>query len=97
MDVLKCIQRRATKMIQGMEHLSYKARLRELGLFSLKKALGDLIEAFQDLKRSYKREEDRLCVCRDRTREQGFNLKEGRFRFDIRKKVLIIKMVRHWN
>ena len=31
-DQLECIQRRATKMIPGMKHLSYKDRLRELGL-----------------------------------------------------------------
>ena len=27
-DLLECMQRRATKVIQGMEHLSYEDRLR---------------------------------------------------------------------
>ena len=36
-DLLVYIQRRARKMIQGMEHLSYEDRLRELTLFSLEK------------------------------------------------------------
>ena len=36
-DLLECIQKRVTKMIQGMEPLPYKGRLTELGLFSLEK------------------------------------------------------------
>ena len=38
MDLLERVQRKATEMIQGMEHISYKGRLRELGLFILEKA-----------------------------------------------------------
>ena len=37
MDLLEHIQRRAIKIIQGMEHLSCKDRLRELGVFCLDK------------------------------------------------------------
>ena len=80
---MEVIQRRDTKMIQGMEHLSYEDRLRKLKLFSLEKRRlsGDLIEVFQYLKGSYRKEGGRLFskLCGGRTRRNGFKLKEGRF------------------
>ena len=54
---------------------------------------------FQYLKGAYRKVGEELFVRAgsDRMRGNGFNVEEGTFRLDIRKKLLTVRVVRHWN
>lgn len=91
------VQRRPQDDQKDGASLCYEERLR-IGIVQPGEELWcDLTVALQDLKGANKKDGERLFTRTrsDRTRENGFSLRQNRFRSDIGKKPFPVRVVRH--
>jgi len=100
-ELLERVQRRATRMMRGLEHLSCEERPRELGLFSLEKRRlgGDLRIATKYLQGGCQEDGARLfpVVPSDRTRGNGHKLKPKKFQLNMRKNFFPLRVMEPWH
>ena len=101
-EELENVQRRATKLVQSIEHLSYEERMKELDLFSLKhrRQRGDMIMVYKILHGFIKIDMSDLFQYNLSGKTRGHNYKlqvPGPIKTDIRRDSFSQRIILPWN
>ena len=100
-ESIENVQRRASKQIPGLSHLSYEERLRKLKLPTLayRRSRGDMIELYKILTGKYDEDVSNFLRTRDdsTTRGHQYKLFKTRTRLDLRKYSFTQRTVKIWN
>ena len=105
-DVLEAVQRRAVRMVSGLEGKSYEDRLQECGLTSLedRRQRGDMIEVWKILHGQEDVDPRSLFTFAgdnsvQKTRSSSFHLNvvKPRFKSDLRKNFFSVRTCDKWN
>ena len=98
---IESVQRRATRMIEGLSRFSYEERLRRLNLISLemRRLRGDLIEVFKIMHgmEGLKPESMFQLAAHSNTRGHTLKIYKQRSRLDCRKFFFSQRIVDEWN
>ena len=97
---IESIQRRATKMVLGLENKSYEERLRALKLPTLiyRRARGDLIQVYKYLHNLNQCPKEMLMLARNGiTRGHSLKLEKDRFRLNVRGHFFTERIINLWN
>lgn len=101
-ECIERVQRRATKMVVGMGHISYEERLRRLGLTTLeqRRKRGDLIEVFKIMTGRERIDSDiffKRASSGHHLRGHSQKLFAAGARLDVRKHFFSVRVTREWN
>ena len=95
------VQKRATKLVRGLNKLSYKERLIKLKLptLRLRRARGDMIEVYKIITKTYDAHisPNLILSSNVHTRSNNFKLQTMRCKYDIRKYSFTNRVVSLWN
>ncbi len=98
------VQRRATKLLPGMQDLEYEDRLRRLNLPSLafRRIRGDMIETFKYCHQLYEVDKKPFELRKEfnvqtATRDNGFKIRKEKYKSDIRGHFFGNRVVNLWN